>query len=789
MRTEPGVAVATAATAPRRRAARRVALARAPWWSTPFLAAWIVVTSALAALGLLLLKRPRSAWAELSAVTSIEPVRGLRARWRTRHARVVRRRHLRSLFEPRRAVLTGWADSVHHALVPPRPPIGDQVGDLNPRSWLVKVITHPGVVATLVATAVAGVAARSLGFGVWTGLGSGLAGGELVGTRADAATLWHSWTDGWTGAGLGAPGSAGPAGVLLAGPAWLVEHLPLLPTPASPAGLVAGLAVLLGMPLAAVSAYLALRVVAAGRWVRALGAVAWATSGVAAASVAQGRLGAVVALVLLPGVLAGIWLVAARRSTATSAFATALALVVLGAFAPVLLVPAVVVALVLAVVRGGVRWHALVISLVPAAVLAPWVLGVDRAGWRVLAAGSGVAQWGGEPQPLWRLALLDPGGVGAPPWWATAPLAVVGVLALVRGRRWRSAGTGLAVVLPLLLALALAGPAVRLGTVPAGLEGAGDPITLWGGALLLPLVLVLVVALVGGVDGLELRGLGRWRLTGRWVSLTAAVTAVVVGAAALVWATLGEELAPWRDPRPAVAVEQAGGAFATRSLFVTPGTTGAGYRFVGREAADVVRPLPAVGEADGLAADGVTALLDAEPGGGGLVAATATDLLAIRGEAVPEVARRLDATAGLQRIPSREGWQLWRVSPADARAQSLVASPRLRLETPKETRLVETTGFHAATETRIDAPAKSRLVVAEPPGWAEHAEVAVDGRLLEPVAGQASPTYDVPAGPGLLTVTVVDPSRWGHLGQLAALVVLAFLAVPFGRRETRVAGR
>ncbi|HET7763097.1 MAG TPA: glycosyltransferase family 2 protein, partial [Phycicoccus sp.] len=138
MRTEPGVAVATAATAPRRRAARRVALARAPWWSTPFLAAWIVVTSVLAALGLLLLKRPRSAWAELSAVTSIEPVRGLRARWRTRHARVVRRRHLRSLFEPRRAVLTGWADSVHHALVPPRPPIGDQVGDLNPRSWLVK---------------------------------------------------------------------------------------------------------------------------------------------------------------------------------------------------------------------------------------------------------------------------------------------------------------------------------------------------------------------------------------------------------------------------------------------------------------------------------------------------------------------------------------------------------------------------------------------------------------------------------------------------------------------------
>ena len=55
------------------------------------------------------------------------------------------------------------------------------------------------------------------------------------------------------------------------------------------------------MPLAAVSAYLALRPVAGTRWVRALAAFAWATTGVAAASVAQGRVGALVGLVLLFG--------------------------------------------------------------------------------------------------------------------------------------------------------------------------------------------------------------------------------------------------------------------------------------------------------------------------------------------------------------------------------------------------------------------------------------------------------------------------------------------------------
>ncbi len=633
---------------------------------------------------------------------------------------------------------------------------------------------------------VLGVSARSLGLGVWTGLGAGLAGGELVGTSADAGTLWHAWRDGWTGAGLGGPDPVGPSAALLAGPAWLVDHLPLLPSPTSPAGFVVGVLVLLAVPLAAVSAYLALRVVATDRWVRALGAFAWATTGVAVAGVAQGRLAAAVALVLLPAGLAGLWLVATRRSTATSAFATALALVVLGAFAPVLLAPFTVAALVLAAVRSGTRLHALAVALVPVALLAPWLLGSAQRSWPVLVAGAGLGQWGGEPQPLWRVALLDPGGPGAPLVWTTAPLAVVGVLALARARRWRSAASALAVLVPLALALALVGPSVRLGTVPAGVPGTGEPITLWPGTFILPLALLLVAALVRGLDGVRLRHLGRWRLGGSWAAVTAAVAAVLVGAGGVVVATLGDEIGPWQDPRPAVAVEQAGGSFATRSLFVVPGELGAGYRLVGREAADVVRPLPAVAEADGLAADGVTALLGARAGGDGLVAATAVDLLAIRGEPVPEVARRLDATAGLQRISPKDGWQMWRVRPADEGEQSLVASPRLRMETPDGTRLVETHGDHAATSTTIDVPPDSRLVVAEPAGWAEHATVVVDGRALTPLEGGGSPTYELPEGAGLLTVTVVDPHPWWHASQLAGMVFLAFLAVPFGRRESRV---
>ena len=40
--------------------------------------------------------------------------------------------------------------------------------------------------------------------------------------------------------------------------------------------------------------------------------------------------------------------------------------------------------------------------------------------------------------------------------------------------------------------------------------------------------------------------------------------------------------------------------------------------------------------------------------------------------------------------------------------------------------------------------------------------------------------------PVKLTVTVVDPQPWWHAAQLAGMVFLAFLAVPFGRRESRV---
>jgi GT2 family glycosyltransferase len=787
VRSEPGVAVATATTSARRLAARRVALARSSWWVAPAFIAWVAFTSSVAALALLFLKRPRAAWAELTSLGALDPIRGVALQWRTRQRRVVARRDLRGLFEPWHRVLTAWGDNVHHALISPRPPIGEGAHELNPRSWVAQVMRHPGVQAVVASATVAALAARTLGVDTLTGVGQGLVGGELIATRADAADSWSAWSDGWTGGGLGGPGSAGPAAAILAVPAWIVDHLPLVSAPASPVGLVVALLLLLGMPLAAASAYAAFRVTGAGRRVRAVGALCWATTPVAAGAVAQGRLGAVVALVLLPAIAAGLWLIAVRRSTATSAFATALAAVVLGAFAPVLLAPIVVFAVVLALVRRGVRSHAAVVGVVPAVLLAPWFRAADGPSSADLLGGHGLASWGGTaPQP-WRIALLETGSPTAAPWWSGTFLVVVGVVALVYGGHRRSGWT-LAALLPVALAGALVTPRLRLGSVPAGRPDAGAPITLWPGTLLLPVALVLVLAIVVALapPGRRSTRTARIRRSGAVAAALAAVSATAVLTAV---GGFGDILQPARDPRPGVSVEQSDGAFATRSLFVAPGTTGAGYRFVGRESADVTAPLPAGAAADANAAGAVAGLLGGSSRGTDLVSATAIDLLAIRsGDAPPEVVRRLDALDGFSRVATRDGWDRWRIRPVGARSASLVAAPRLRLDTDSQSRLVPTTGGHGSTRTALDIPAGARLVVAEPAAWARHATVAVDGRVLQPVPDAAAPTYELPAGPGELTIDL-DTGRGWRDAQLAGLMILGFLAVPFGRRESRAGQR
>jgi hypothetical protein len=78
-----------------------------------------------------------------------------------------------------------------------------------------------------------------------------------------------------------------------------------------------------------------------------------------------------------------------------------------------------------------------------------------------------------------------------------------------------------------------------------------------------------------------------------------------------------------------------------------------------------------------------------------------------------------------------------------------------------------------------------RLVVAEPNLWAEHARVTFAGRRLADVAGSAQPTYLLPASAGPLSITVAaSQQRWRWV-QLGLLLVVLFLAAPFGSSRSR----
>ena len=340
---------------------------------------------------LLLLKQPRRARAELAdAAALLRPWPMARARWRARGQRQVRRRDLKALFVPRRVAARSTLDMLHDAVAPDHPartaglpadeqletgpvPVEQQQLHVLPATWPARVARHPGVLAVLVTLAVAVTSWRGL-LGATALTRGGLVGGELTALTTDAAGLWHGYLDGWHGTGLGSTGESAPYLAVLAGLAWLVGHLPFVDPTGSPAAVAVGWLLLAAMPLSAATAYAGGRAATTARWPRAWAAVAWGTLAPLTAAVGAGRLGAVVAHIVLPLVLAGLARAATRSSGTSGTAATALAVAVLGAFSPPLMVLALVAALVIAVRgTGSARPRALVLLLVPLALLGPWL--------------------------------------------------------------------------------------------------------------------------------------------------------------------------------------------------------------------------------------------------------------------------------------------------------------------------------------------------------------------------------------------------------------------------------
>lgn len=748
MLTIPGVAVAVGDTGVRRRAARLVALTQASGWAVLPLAVWIALSALVTGALLLLLKRPRAAAWEVAQLGALRPWTIARSRWRHRGDATVARTHLRSLFVPGRAILRGMADAAHDAVFPPRAPIGNAAHDLTPRSLVGRIARHPLLLAPLAVLLATLVAARTLPGARPRSLSDGLVGGALPGGRADAAALWSTWVDSWRGAGLGGASSGEPVNGLLAFLAAVVERVPFMNV-ASSGGTAVALILLLGMPCAAISAYLAARLLTRQVWPRALAAAAWAANPVAVAAIGQGRVGAVIALVVLPLAAAGLALTAGRAGTATSAFATGLALAVLGAGAPVLLVLAAVVLLGVLVFVRGARGRALAAMLTAAGLQAPWILDAIVDPRRALA-GPGLVT-SGDPAGSWG-------------WWALGalPLVVLGVVAL----GGRSPGRDSRSVLAGVAAVGLVGFALGRGV------DLGDGLRPW-----LPLLLLLPILAVAAAS-LLLPTPRHWALG---VAATTLVGALAVGG-------LGSALRTEVDPRPVVAIDQADRFFGTRTLVAELTPSGpARYRFLSRESSGLLRSLPEALPADAQAAPEVATIL----AGGAQVTATLTayavDVLALHGTVPPALSERLDTRDGLTRMGAPTGWSMWRVTPTDAVA-STVAPPRIAV-VGSGIVAVAVTGQSAATKAEVDVAAAGRLVIAMPPQWSEHAVVRIDGAIVQPRSGNGPPSYPVSAGRHTVEVAVGWSHPWVRQLSLAWLGVVLFLAIPFGTRRSRTGVR
>lgn len=249
--------------------------------------------------------------------------------------------------------------------------------------------------------------------GLWIVVLAGLVGvlafGSLIGAAAmtggglrplseTVPELWANIGYGWRELGTGALGAADPFAAVLA----VLGSLSFW----SPSYSVV-LVYFLALPLSALGAWFAGRRVSHRPWLPALSAILWALAPPLLSALAGGRLGAVLAHLLLPWLFLAA--LRAARSWAAGA-AAALLFAVIAASSPSLVPALLLLFLVLLAVRPGSIHRAIGIP-VPALVLfGPLVVQQVLAGNPLgLLADPGVPVAGGAASG-WQLALADPAG-------------------------------------------------------------------------------------------------------------------------------------------------------------------------------------------------------------------------------------------------------------------------------------------------------------------------------------------------------------------------------------------
>jgi len=731
----------------------------------------------------LVAKRPGAALDESAAILGVvgHPLRLLGARRRRARGRRSAYSTLRADLPPGRSVrrvaelaatilAKPTPDSLagaHHASDDPT----DDESLLVDSGLLQRLLTRPGVLLLLGLIVVTAVAERRI-------LTSGtLGGGSLLPTYEGASGLWSQFLQGYHTVGVGSA-SAGPPflaalavlATVLLGKAWLAVDVLLLGS----------------VPLAGLTAYLALGRVTKLVAVRVWAAAAYALLPIAIGAIAAGRLGSAVAFVLIPviGGLAGRMFTEPPKLARRAAWAAGLTVAVGAAFVPLLwplAIAGVVLAGLLMRSRAASLVNLAIVALTPL-VLLPWVAQLLRHPSGLLLE-MGVQQPGlaAAKLPAGSLLLLSPGGPGLPPYWASAALLALGLAALLTSRRVYLVACGWGAAL---LGFAAALAASKTTVTPVG----GQPVTAWPGVAMAVAAAGLLLAAAAAADGL-LTGEtgGRAALARRLpVTLLALVACSAPVAAAGWWLVNGVTGPVSRAAGPVVpslVSNTAGSGRQLRTLVLASSGDRVSYLLLRGTSPEFsyadVGQVPAAQAALGRAVASLVASGGSEEGSQSQqLAAFDIGFVLMRAPVDANLASVLDGVPGLTQVSmcsaecgstAMSAFDLWRLTSLPS---------RVSVVEPNGTVVPVPSGTVGVAGARVPA-AGGTLLLAEPAGgWS----AAVDGHGLTPVpspAGAWAQAFRLPAGGGTLTVS--RSTLWHDLLialEIAAFVVVAGLALP-----------
>ena len=632
-----------------------------------------------------------------------------------------------------------------------------------------RLLTSATLLTFIVLVGVALFAGRSL-------IGSGpLGGGSLVPAWGGASDLWRSYMQGFHPSGLGSAQAApsyiaviATLATIFLGKTWLAIDV-----------------ILLGcVPLAGMSAMLAVRRVTTSAPIRMWAAITYALLPVAMGVVSAGRFGSAVVFVLLPliALTAGRCVTQTGPLASRAAWAAGFLIAIGAAFVPLLWLFALVGCLIAAVVlrntkRGLLRNLAIVAFTAPVLLL-PWSITLISRPSRLLLE-AGLPQPGSPAGGLSgkMLLLLNPGGPGLPPYWVTGGLVFAALIALFAGRRRSLVMAGWGVALSgLLLAVLVSHTVVN--------PPDSGPVVVWAG---LPLALAAIGLLLAASVGADV-ALGQVLAGGK--SLSSAGTSRAVGGAliglvacstpliaAFYWLSTGVSgpVHPVTNQVVPELVAIADGADRqVRTLVLREDHGHISYLLLRGASPSLADPEFTPPPAAQRALAQVVAALTTSGGGlavsqGQLLADFDIGYVLVQAPADQQLSSMLDDVNGLAPYSTTPHYSIWQLT-----------TPPARVTVVEPNGTVEPIASNPIGVTGVPAPAAGGIVMlAEPTGgWS----ASVNGRSLTSVAspaGRWAQAFKLPPGGGQLSVghTGLIHDVWLAVEALALLVVMG-LALP-----------